>query len=71
MFENSPDHLKNKLTAGSTFRMVNDLADDGQVQLVTDIGFEMTSIFSSNIFSMNKEWMAGRYIRIPISEMED
>ena len=71
MFENSPSHLEYKVLAGSTFRMVNDLADEGQVQLVTDVGSEMSSIFSSNRLSINKEWMAGRYIRLPTSEMED
>ena len=71
MFENSPSHLEYKVLAGSTFRMVNDLAYEGQVQLVTDVGSEMSSIFSSNRLSINKEWMAGRYIRLPTSEMED
>ena len=71
MFDNVPAQLQYKVLAGSTFRMVNDLADEGQVQLVTDVGSEMTSLFSSNRLSMNKEWMAGRYIRIPTEEMED
>ncbi len=28
-FDNVPPHLKYKILAGATFRMVNDLADDG------------------------------------------
>jgi hypothetical protein len=28
-FDNVPPHLKYKIMAGATFRMVNDLADDG------------------------------------------
>ena len=38
---------------------------------MTDVGAEMTSVFTSNRLSINKEWMAGRYMRIPIHEMED
>jgi len=57
--------------AGSVFRMISDLADDGVIQLVMDVGPEQTNPFTSeNGLAINDLWQYGRYIRIPLQEME-
>lgn len=55
------------MLAGSVFRMISDLADDGVIQLVMDVGPEQTNPFTSeNGLAINDPWQYGRYIRIPL-----
>ena len=40
VFRNAPKHLENQVMAGSVFRMISDLSDNGLIHLVMDIGPE-------------------------------
>jgi hypothetical protein len=39
--------MKNQVLAGTIFRMISDLGDDGVVHLVSDIGSEQTNPLTS------------------------
>ena len=52
--------------------MISDLSDNGQIQVVMDVGPETTNpLTSDHRLSINKHWQQGKYVRIPLQEMED
>jgi|LauGreDrversion4_2_1035121.scaffolds.fasta_scaffold79661_1 hypothetical protein len=55
-FFNRPEDKLQKFSAGAVFRMVNDLSDDGKMEVIMDYGIEQTSIFSQYKMSQNEIW---------------
>jgi hypothetical protein len=65
-------HVQDVVTAGPVFRMVSDLSDMGQTQISMDMGSEQTNPLDNEYcFWFTRLWQAGRYIRIPNTELPD
>ena len=62
--------MKNQVLAGTIFRMIADLGDDGAVHLVSDIGSEQTNPFTSEYRTKVSElYQRGQYVTFPLREL--
>jgi hypothetical protein len=63
--------MKTQVLAGSVFRMTSDMGDEGKVEMVMDMGPEMTNPFTGFTTQFNDLWTMGRSIRLPLTELPE